>query len=175
MHALRWLEAPAAFDEACAALERGECPYWGNPITLGPEERLLQAVDARPSGDLEGLLVEIRTSGAAVAAWLAEFCRFERAAVVLKQEPTLATRAAHVILWQVSDDDLAAAELDRLRARSSPACIVALLSFPRVEQADRLRTAGVQQVLSLPASPELLTRAVAAAAGAATAASPESD
>jgi hypothetical protein len=142
---------------------------------LSPEERLLQAVDARTIGVLEGLLVEVRSSDAAMAAWLAAYCRTERAAVVLGQESAITAKAADAVLWHVPDDDLAAAELERLRARSSPAGIVALIAFPRVEQTERLRIAGVRQILSLPASPELLTRAVAAAARSATFAGAESD
>jgi hypothetical protein len=75
---IRWFDAPAVLKEACGALERGECPNWGRPITAGPEERLLDAVAAeRPSAEFAGNRLGIIARDPAIAAWLAALARAE--------------------------------------------------------------------------------------------------
>jgi hypothetical protein len=176
MHALRWLEAPAAFDEACEKIARGECPVWGRPITLGPEERLLQTVAELPTGSLAGLRVGIWARDAAVAAWLAGFGKAEGAAVVDRDESSAVTNPCDAVLWQVPDDaEAAAVELGRLRSDFPRAGIVALVAFPRPEQVGRLRDAGVNQIIALPASAGLPARAMAATARPPQPAIPQSD
>lgn len=163
----RWLEAPAELERDCDLLERDECPSWGRPVTQGPEERLLEAADAVP--DLPTSAV-VSSHDPATAAWLVDALRAAGARAVIFGESRPAASQTAVVLWQVPDDRSAAeAELRRLRDCLPHAEFVALVGFPRVEQAARLQAWGVRRVVALPAAPGAVVRAVAEAAVAAQA------
>lgn len=155
-HRYRWLEAPGAFEDDCDLLERRECPGWGLPVTQGPEERLLAAVVvAEPM--LTAVRIDVQSHDAALSAWLVDLVR-DAGAQVARGE-------ADVVLRHVTDDRRTHDVDDRRGTESvSEAAVVALVSFPRAEQADRLRAEGVFQVVALPAAPGTIERAVAAAA-----------
>jgi hypothetical protein len=169
-HRCHWLDAPADFARDCDLLDRGACPSWGRPITVGPEEIRPTDIDDDTPSASAGRQVAVVTHEPAMAAWLIDAVRSWDAHVTRLDETRFdeqidPTHAADVVLWHVPDgDERAAAELRRLRNRFPTAGIVALVSFPRVEQVRRLRNAGVCAVSALPASTGMLERTVAAVA-----------
>jgi hypothetical protein len=72
-----------------------------------------------------------------------------------------AADAVNAVMWQApADADAANAELGRLRRDFPSAAVVALVAFPRVDEAARLRDAGAAEIVSLPAAPRAVVQAV---------------
>jgi hypothetical protein len=167
VHRYLWLEAPAAFQRDCDLLERGECPSWGRPVTQGPEERLLDATIDVTTPSLVGIRVDVLAHDPATVAWLIDLVRAAGGQAASFNEAGGIASAVDVVLWQVPDDPRAAAAGElRLRQARSQSAFVACVAFPRVEQVSRLKAAGMDRIVALPALPQAVESAIAAVVAA---------
>jgi len=89
-------------------------------------------------------------------SWLAEACRSRGLAAVWQRGPQVVDVAgATAAIFDATDLGPAeSAALRRLAAALRPAPVIALLSFPRVEDHDRALRSGAAVVLSKPAAVE---------------------
>lgn len=129
----------------------GECPIWGLPATATDEERLLALVPPpRPSVD-RGLLA-IRTVCEESAGSLASAAASEGFSTVRIYGP----RTPHVTgiratIWVATPGaEHEVAELVKWRTIAGDGPIVAVVSFPRIEDCNRLLEAGAAVVVSQP-------------------------
>lgn len=135
-----------------AALETGRCSAWSLPITASDEERLLwRAAENQP---MRRGLAAIACADFAMAQWLVDACRACGLATV-RVSPQRADdfQGAELVLWDVGpDESRATAELGMLKRAFPSSDILALVSFPRLEDRQRLLAAGVAAVLAKPLS-----------------------
>lgn len=162
-HRYHWLDAPERFAEDCAALERGDCPSWGRPVTFGSEEGVLEAVAEKRVASLAGLRIGVDACDSAIAAWLREFIRSRDAFPASPDAAASAITVPDVVVWQAPVDGTSAG-LARIRDSFPRAGIVVLTAFPRRQPALSFKAAGAGAVVALPALPGRLDRALAVAA-----------
>ena len=133
-----------------ARLGEGLCPTWGLPATATEEERLLAGAE-RPAGRADGLI--------AISAWQFEMHQWLSAACRSRGYSTEWLRphfkahaegAAAAIFDGTECRGEELGELRRLSAAVSPAPVIALLHFPRVDDRDRALSAGASAVMSKP-------------------------
>jgi hypothetical protein len=114
----------------------------------------------------QGDLVVIHSPSREMAEWLSTACRERGLAAVWQRDPTFARveRASAGIFDSTGLNDDQCSALRRFAAALRPAPIVALLSFPRIEDHQRAVSAGASTVLSKPVTLEDLLAALPSAA-----------
>jgi hypothetical protein len=154
-----WHQWPARGRRELAQFARGRSCAWALPPTATEEERVLADFPAPACGrgaGGEGGLVAIHTSSFETWDWLAAACRSRGYATVWQRD----SRGVCVegAAWGIFDAaELGPREevgLQQLVARLRPAPVVALISFPRVEDRERALAVGAAAVLSKPLAVE---------------------
>jgi hypothetical protein len=145
-----WHQWPARCGQELGRLAQGACPAWGLPVTASEEERLLAEADA--AWPPRQGLIAIHARSFDVADMLAAACRGCGYATVWLH-PSRPARVTGVAAALFDGSDLRGPEGDQLQqlaAALRPAPVVALLSFPRIEDRDRAVSLGAAAVLSKP-------------------------
>ena len=134
-------------------------PLLGTSSAAGPKHCLFQAV--AHVGESTGL-VPIRARSFEAWSWLSAACRSRGFAAVWQRGPKVVdVKGATAAIFDGTDlgpDECD--ELQRMAAALQPAPVVALLSFPRIDQERLARSCGAAVVLSKPVSVEDLLRAL---------------
>ena len=154
-----WHQWPARFQAEIATLANGGCPAWGLAETAADEERLLASVDLSPAAGPG--LIGISSEDREMFAWLAAACqRFgyatlrisDRAGgVVTDGNCGLQLGGMSAAIWDGGGlDDNRYVRLARFAALAPSAPIVALLSFPRIEDREKALLSGAAAILSKP-------------------------
>jgi len=133
-----------------ACMARNECSVWDLPVTATEEERLLLAAE-QPLPDCPGL-VAIYSHRYEMGDWLSAALRSRGCSTVWLRPPHPA-RVEGAAAAVFDGSELRGEQLDELKQLSTaltPAPILALLSFPRIEDHRRARRAGAAAVLSKP-------------------------
>ena len=114
----------------------------------------------------QGDLVVIHSRSREMAEWLSAACREHGTAAVWQRDSTFARveGASAGIFDSAGPNDDQCNSLRRFATALRPAPIVALLSFPRIEDHRRALSAGASTVLSKPATLEDLLAALPSAA-----------
>jgi CheY-like chemotaxis protein len=148
-----------------AALAAGQPSVWNLPVTATAEEQLLgeiallaRGIAARtnqpthPSGQNERGTIAVLAAAAETGSALADACSaLGYQAVVWREPPASSDFVTAAILWDTPSDQAARADVvESLRRAGGGAPIVALLGFPRPEEIERARAAGVAAVISKP-------------------------
>lgn len=145
-----WHQWSPRCEQELAYLAEGSLGCWGLPPTASQEERLL-AVAAEPMPARSGLVV-ICSDCFEMQDWLSVACSragYSTVGVRPGQCPRL--QGVKAALFDADDGQTDSPEtLRRLVAAVSPAPVLALVGFPRVEDRDRLLAAGAAAVLSKP-------------------------
>jgi hypothetical protein len=143
-----------------AALAAGRPTVWNLPATATAEEQLLAEMElvahrsraSKPSGAAKLGTVAVLAATVEAGQALADACRsLGYEPIVWRRLPAEGELAVRALLWDTTAEMAARGDLvQRLSAAGQGAPIVALLGFPRPEQAERARQAGVAAVLSKP-------------------------
>ena len=149
-----------------AALAAGTKSVWNLPVTATAEEQLLVEIELlaqRSRGAAERASATRRAApsvapsaslppAAETGSALADACQsLGYRAVVWREPPASGELAAVALLWDTRPDLAARTDVvESLRRAGRGAPIVALLGFPRPEQIERARAAGVAAVISKP-------------------------
>jgi CheY-like chemotaxis protein len=167
-----WHQWPARCHRQFRRLASGQSCSWALPLTATEEERLL--ADAAECSAKEGPhpnplpkgegteLVAIRSQSREMADWLSAACR-SREFVTICQRDSAFARVEGATAGVFDGTDLADDECDALRRfviAVRPAPVIALLSFPRIEDHARALSAGAAVVLSKPLMMEDLFEAI---------------
>ena len=177
-----WHQWPARCNRQLRHLTMGESCSWALPATTTEEERLLADASQHSGADIpvcasesnggrqeclphqfQGL-VAVRSRSREMADWLSAACR-SRGFVTLWQRDLALARvegatAGVFDVGDFSDDDRES--LHCFAAALRPAPVVALLSFPRIEDHRRALSAGATAVLSKPLMVEDLLESLCA-------------
>jgi len=145
-----WHQWVARAERELSRLHEGRCSAWSLPSTASDEEQILVSAE-EPIAQRQGL-VAIYSARFEMQEWLAAACR--RAGLTtawLRPDRLDAPGPARLVLFDATDGRGEELEhLRRLNAWVPRPAIVALVDFPRVEDRDRLRSAGADAVLSKP-------------------------
>ncbi|MFZ1933599.1 MAG: response regulator [Thermoguttaceae bacterium] len=144
-----WHQWPACGNRQLRRLAMGQSCSWALPLTASDEERLL--ADAKSSSACQGSIV-IRSHSREMADCLSAACR-RHGLVPIWQHDAAAVRvegatAAIFECVDLCDDERDA--MQRFADATRPAPLIALLSFPRIEDRDRAASTGASAVLSKP-------------------------
>jgi DNA-binding NarL/FixJ family response regulator len=184
-----WHQWPAYGDRQLRLLAMGQPCSWALPLTATEEERLMAEVadaakqvgaavalppppaadkgrqcNCRPNKRVpsSGTLVAIRSHSREMADWLSAACR-SRGFATIRQRDSVFARVEGATAAIFDGTDLCNEECDTLRRfviALQPAPVIALLSFPRIEDRERVLSAGASVVLSKPLMVEDLLEAV---------------
>ncbi len=148
-----WHQWPARSERQLARLAGGQPCAWALPPTATEEERLLAAEGEgeRGTSTRRGTVV-VHSASFEMWEWLAAACQSRRFSAVW--QPAGTSIRVRGTAWGIFDaTDLGPGErdaLEKMAARLRPAPVVALMSFPRVEDRKRALSAGAAAVLSKP-------------------------
>lgn len=153
---LYWHEWPArnALDELQIAA--GACPFWGLPVTATEEDRLLWAAEHPDCSSFDNSpgqgAVGILTSQHAMWEWLADACReFGYRSNWLRPDCGDNAGDLSAILWDRYGDPAEELQLARiLGAKTKYLPVLALTTFPRAEDQERLGQLGVTALIGKP-------------------------
>jgi CheY-like chemotaxis protein len=174
-----WHQWPARCHQELRRMEQGLCCSWCLPPTATDEERLLALAD-QPLPRREGLIA-IYSPSFDMRDWLSQACRRAGYATVAAAgdgwrvgnrnaichkpattylpppvarhaPPVQGARAALFDAFDCRGDELE--QIGRLAAVLRPAPVIVLMSFPRVEDRDRVLAAGAAALLSKPVALE---------------------
>lgn len=150
-----WHQWPARCAQELGRLRRGLCASWCLPPTAVEEERFLALAD-QPWPRREGLIA-VHSPSFDMRDWLCRACRRAGYSTAEGDNLILALRKSGQspgITAAVFDAiDCRGQELDDLKrwaAAVEPAPVIVLMSFPRVEDRDRVLAAGAAALLSKP-------------------------
>lgn len=151
VHRVYWHQAVLRLECELAALGAGRAASFALPVTATDEERLLADLGPPPS-EAPGAVI-VHAALPEPAAWLTAACRAAGLQPYhFRPWPTLppVSGAAAGIYDGAQADPLACREIERLAAVLPGAPLVALLNFPRAEDAARAKAAGATAVLGKP-------------------------
>lgn len=145
-----WHQWPARCRRELEALAAGHCSPWALPSTASEEEHVL-AEAPPPAGRCRGR-VAIAAWQFDVQDWLAAACRrLGYTTVWLRAGQPGATQEFDALLYDCGGDVATELrELERWRQLLGPIPTLALVNYPRVEDREQLRAAGVSRMLSKP-------------------------
>ena len=153
-----WDDFSRSLDEAWSA--------WSLPSTASDDERLLLAADFEPAdsstGTMAPVLIAIVARGRETYQSLADICaqRGWQTVWYRNAENETSLDPDVVLLDTTNGSDADLTTLIRLRAAASRPPIIALLGFPRFEDASRWKTAGAAAVVSKPFQSHSLLRKI---------------
>ncbi|MEN6457804.1 MAG: hypothetical protein ABFC63_02650 [Thermoguttaceae bacterium] len=153
---LYWHQWPTRCKRQLARIANGRPSPWTLPATATEEERLLADIEAHgsetPRTTATRGLVAIRSLSSETAAWLLTACRSRGLAAVWQRRPPDArTQDATAAIFDAADlSNAEFAELGRFAAAMRPCPLIALLSFPRIDDQRRALSAGATVTLSKP-------------------------
>jgi hypothetical protein len=184
-----WHQWPARGGRQLRRLAMGQSCSWALPLTATDEERLLADAasppcspkrvspmcatawnkQCRPGTPLppplvpcSGALVVVYSHSREMADWLSAACRGRRLATIWQRDPVFAhVQGAMAAIFDGTD--LCGDECDALRRVADalrPTPVIALLSFPRIDDHNRALSAGASTVLSKPLLVEDLLEAL---------------
>jgi CheY-like chemotaxis protein len=142
-----------------AALAVGKPTVWNLPVTATAEEQLLAEIDllarrvaSRSNRPDEQRVIAVLAEAAEAGAALADaYAALGYQAVVWREPPAIGGFVAGALLWDTRADRAARADVvGRLKEAAGGAPIVAMLGFPRPEEIERAKSAGVAAVVSKP-------------------------
>ena len=152
-----WHQWAARDDLDRQQLAEGHCPSWSLPVTATEEDRLqwLAEHDDRFVPGMSGGLqtVGVLTAERPMWEWLAETCRGYGYTAAWLRPPLDGVISGEMaaILWDRSGDRSEEAWLSAaLAGRSRPLPVVALATFPRFDELQRLKPLGVTAVIGKP-------------------------
>ncbi len=169
-----WHQWPARGNRELSRLATGQPCSWALPLTATEEERLLVDVTRSPCSPTcatawnkqcpgqtsapsllvpsSGTLVVVRSRSREMAEWLSAACRSRGLVTIWQRDPAFA-RVEGAAAAIFDGTDLCDGECDalgRFVRALRPAPVIALVSFPRIEDHDRALSAGASVVLSKP-------------------------
>jgi CheY-like chemotaxis protein len=172
-----WHQWPARGGQQLRRLAMGQSCSWALPLTATDEERLLVDASAPPCSPKQcrernsisaqlvpssGTHVAIYSRSREMADWLSAACRGRGLATIWQRDPAFArVEGARAAIFDGTD--LCGDECEAMRRFANalrPAPVIALLSFPRIEDHRRALSAGASAVLSKPLLVEDLLEAV---------------
>jgi DNA-binding NarL/FixJ family response regulator len=150
-----WHQWPARGDRQFRLLTTGQSCSWALPLTATEEERLLaDAVGSggTPTSISSSAQVVIRSQSREMVDWLSAACLGRGFASTWQRDSAVAPLdGAAIGVFDGSDlCDYEYDALSRFVIALRPVPVVALLSFPRIEDHDRALSAGALAVLSKP-------------------------
>jgi DNA-binding NarL/FixJ family response regulator len=143
-----WHQFELRMGEQLARLRAGQTPQWIEPLTASEEERFLAFSD-RPLARGDGLVV-VDSLNCDSSQFLAQTCRRHGYQVVEVTRLAAQIRGVRVAVWDCEQFDRDIARLESLVNAVWPAPVVALVSFPRIDQVRAALRAGAAAVLSKP-------------------------
>ena len=150
-----WHQWPTRCRREFERLIRGEPCGLALPVTATDEERALADAELLDDGESVGLVV-ICSQSRDMWAWLSGACRSRGFTTVWQRDANaVCVEGATAAIFDATD--LGPAECDQLRRMSAalqPAPVVALLSFPRIDQEQLALSSGATAVLSKPVNVE---------------------
>jgi hypothetical protein len=144
-----WHQWPSRCHQELSRMAHGLVSSWGLPPTATDEERLLALAD-QPVPQRTGLIA-IYSPSFDMRDWLSQACRRVGYATVAGDGWRVTGggwRAAIFDAFDCRDEELD--ELRRVIDALRPAPVIVLMSFPRVEDRDRVLAAGAAAMLSKP-------------------------
>jgi CheY-like chemotaxis protein len=146
-----WHQWPARFGRELETLARGSRPGWALPMTATADERILADAEAQTSGRRAGTIVVI-ASRAQTAAALADVCRPAGYDTLLGAEDgRFRVVGAKAVLWDTTVERIVdPASVAELRRRAPDAPVLAIVGFPRADDVEQARRAGIEAVISKP-------------------------
>ena len=145
-----WHQWPARCRQELGRIQRGLCASWGLPPTAAEEERFLALAEG-PLPRRQGLIA-IHSPSFDAQDWLSKSCRRAGYSTLwLRPREVPHVGGAQAAIFDAVDcrgEELH--ELRRLIAALEPAPTIVLMSFPRVEDRDRVLGAGASALLSKP-------------------------
>jgi hypothetical protein len=143
-----WHQWVARLGPEFARRAAGLCPTWSLPLTATDEERLL-ALPQGAAGRDRGLIAVFSRHGQLARA-LCDACPHRGfAGLWIRQRARPYLAGIRAVVWDVPYSPATwSGELAELKSLNAP--IVALVSFPREEDIDRLHDAGAAVVVSKP-------------------------
>lgn len=145
-----WHRLPARMSTEFTAVHDDRCPTWGLPLTATADEGLSAAAKL-PAEKRTGLIV-VCASRAESAAALADACRLGgyETQIVTDRE-AFEDSAAVAVVWDTPiEQAVDARRVEQLRRAAGGAPLLAVVGFPRHEEACRALEAGVADVVSKP-------------------------
>jgi len=144
-----WHEWQPRAEQELPQLSEGIGSSWSLPLTASEEERLLAQAE-QPLEPRTGLIA-IATRQFDMHDWLAAACRRRGSTTVWLRPPYVSPEGLTAAIFDATDcqgEELQ--QLRQLTATLSPAPVVVLMDFPRVEDRDRVLAAGAAAVVSKP-------------------------
>lgn len=146
-----WHQWPARFGRELRTLARGDVPNWALPLTATSDERIVADVRALESQHASGTVVVVAPRVQAASA-LVDLCRRAGYDTLMGSEDgRFRTVGATAVVWDATVERIVdAAVVGRLRNCAPGAPVVAVVGFPRPEDVERARLAGIDAVVSKP-------------------------
>ncbi|MCH8924376.1 MAG: response regulator [Planctomycetes bacterium] len=131
--------------------QRGGNPTWALPLTATPDERLLATTGGDFARRRPGTIAICAASAQAAAA-LGDLCRAAGyKTVVAAEDGQFRIARAAAVLWDTTVGRMAdAACVGELRSRAGGAAVLAIVGFPRFDDVELARRAGIAAVISKP-------------------------
>jgi CheY-like chemotaxis protein len=147
-----WHQWAARFGSELRGVSRGLRPAWALPLTATADERIAWHVEALAAAEPRAGTVAIVASSSQAAAALADLCRRGGYETVLAAEDSrLRIERAKAVVWDTTVERIVdALSVASLRGCAPGAPVVAVVGFPRAEDVERARQAGVAAVVSKP-------------------------
>jgi hypothetical protein len=145
-----WHQWPAQFALASSDTRHDRVAGWYLPQTITADERTLVEADV-PIEPRSGVVV-VRADRMSSAEALADACRLGGYEPRLAStRDTIAVPDAIAVVWDADPQQAGDANcVERLKSEAGGAPILAVIGFPRPDQAERLSSAGIAGVVSKP-------------------------
>lgn len=146
-----WHGWEARFGSQMRIARDGGSPSWSLPVTATPDERILDGTADQFERPRSGLIA-ICAGSATAAGAIADLCRAAGLqCVVGAADARLRAAGATAVVWDTEVDQMAdAQQVARLRGWADGAPLVACVGFPRTEDVENAKRAGVAAVVAKP-------------------------
>jgi hypothetical protein len=168
-----WTHAASQLEAQLALLKAGKCPNWGHGELLSDDERATMLTPqlaaarrgCRPDEIMNNGHIGVFAADAQLAAWLVDACKTSLGGHAHDMRIAAADEELGIeidaVLWAPSAEPVVAqCERREVSRQCAGKPIVALLNFPRPQQAQDWLHRGVREVLSLPVDLDLLQAAL---------------
>jgi CheY-like chemotaxis protein len=146
-----WHQWEARLSRELEWARRGANPTWTLPLTATADERLLAAADEWFARRRAGTIVICAASARAAAA-LADLCLAAGYnTLVAAEDARFHIAGAAAVLWDTTVGRMAdATAVGELQSRAGGAPLLAIVGFPRFDDVELARRAGIAAVISKP-------------------------